>query len=236
MPITPHTPVEALAEIVRDIEAAHGVGAASLAQEWPDLHASYEAAKATLEQPSVVAGTHPSASATASIIRESVQKIIDECYDTVAAPAALGGNPPPIMAAIIDAESDDEVVALGRALLLWHDGPGTEPDYKTTGRRCHSHILAIAGALHSLDTPAVAPAPEEKIILREYQVTIWYEDQTTYQATQTIVASNYKVAAEHMKAEAEAGRFTFENVGSTQSSYGFEVKTPLGQTFAWEED
>jgi len=37
-------------EFVKDIEAAHGKGAPDLADEWPDLHATYDVAVRTLAE------------------------------------------------------------------------------------------------------------------------------------------------------------------------------------------
>lgn len=45
------TAEELVREFIRDIEAAHGEGAGELAKDWPDLHATYEAAKATFPAP-----------------------------------------------------------------------------------------------------------------------------------------------------------------------------------------
>jgi hypothetical protein len=44
MPIIIPTPLQVLDAFIKDVEAAHGAGAPALADEWPDLHVTYEQA------------------------------------------------------------------------------------------------------------------------------------------------------------------------------------------------
>jgi hypothetical protein len=47
-PVSGWTPLEVVGLLVGDIEAAHGVGAPSLRDDWPDMHVTYELARIVL--------------------------------------------------------------------------------------------------------------------------------------------------------------------------------------------
>ncbi len=163
---------------------------------------------------------------TAKLIRTYAQSLLDDC-------TGQDEDAPPLVLAILNTKADDAEACchMGRALLCIHDGLSDAPS-RIGGPMCDLSVTVIAARLGmTSDQPASQP---DKIKL--FEVSIWYDDSTTYQACVVVSADDTDGAASKVKAMSEAGEVTFAATGSHRGGYGFEVKAPSGGVTSWQED